>query len=60
MRRNLKVSKTARVNVRRQVKWVPSLKLCGNWLLLAGIESGEQVEIEVLNNKIIIRCQNTK
>lgn len=54
MSRNLKVSKRARVNVMRRVKWVPELKLCGNWLAMAGIEPGDVVKIEVLNSKIII------
>ena len=54
MKRKLKVSKKGRVNVLRRVKWVPELKLCGNWLALAGIQAGSMVEIEVLNQKIII------
>ncbi|AEI46787.1 SymE family type I addiction module toxin [Runella slithyformis] len=54
MSRNLKVSKRARVNVMRRVKWVPELKLSGNWLAMAGIEPGDVVKIEVLNSKIII------
>lgn len=54
MKRILKVSKKGRVNVLRRVKWVPELKLCGNWLALAGIEAGCMVEIEVLKNQIII------
>ena len=54
MNRNLKVSKRARINVMRRVKWVPELKLCGNWLAMAGIEPGDVVKIEVLNSKIII------
>lgn len=54
MSRNLKVSKRARVNVMRRVKWVPELKLSGNWLAMAGMEPGDVVKIEVLNSKIII------
>lgn len=54
MSRNIKVSKRARVNVMRRVKWVPELKLSGNWLAMAGIEPGDVVKIEVLNSKIII------
>ena len=54
MKRLLKVSKRSRVNVLRRVKWVPELKLVGNWLTDAGIEAGSWVEIEVLQNQIII------
>ena len=60
MIRKLKVSKQARINVLRRVRWVPELRLSGNWLALAGIEPGDEVEIQILNDKIIIRCQNTK
>ena len=54
MKRILKVSKRSRVNVLRRVKWVPELKLAGDWLTAAGIEAGNWVEIEVLQNQIII------
>ncbi|WP_273210496.1 SymE family type I addiction module toxin [Runella zeae] len=54
MKRKLKVSKKARINVRRLVKWVPALNLSGNWLQAAGIQAGSMVEIEVLDGKIII------
>ncbi|MCP1384446.1 SymE family type I addiction module toxin [Runella salmonicolor] len=54
MTRILKVSKSARINVRRKVKWVPELRLSGKWLALAGIEPGDVVEITVLNGQIII------
>ncbi|TAF02272.1 MAG: type I addiction module toxin, SymE family [Runella slithyformis] len=59
MKRNLKVSKLGRVNVARKVRWVPALKLAGNWLAVAGIAAGSMVEVEVFNQKIVIRCQNT-
>ena len=59
MKRNLKVSKLARVNVLRKVRWVPSLQLAGKWLADAGVVSGSLVEVEILNGKMIITWGNT-
>ncbi|WP_374758010.1 SymE family type I addiction module toxin [Runella defluvii] len=60
MKRKIRVSKLARVNTMKKVKWIPSIRLAGNWLSAAGIQPGCVVEIEVLNQKLIVTCRNTK
>ena len=55
MTRKIKVSKSARVNVCRKVRFVPSLRLSGNWLEVAGILAGGVVEIEVLEGGLVVR-----
>lgn len=60
MKRKIRVSKLARVNIVKKVKWVPSLRLAGNWLSEAGIQPGSMVEVEVFNQKLIVKCLGTK
>ena len=55
MNRKIRVSKLARVNVCRKVRFVPSIRLAGNWLEAAGILAGRVVEIEVLEGALMVR-----
>jgi Toxin SymE, type I toxin-antitoxin system len=54
MKRQIKIGKMARMNSMHHIKWVPSLRLHGEWLKQMGVEAGQKVEIEKRGNKIII------
>lgn len=55
MNRKIRVSKLARVNVSKKVRFVPMLRLTGDWLAAAGFCAGGVVEIELLEGGLVVR-----
>ena len=53
--RKIKISKKARVHgFSRQVKYVPSLNLCGVWLQNMGFGAGNTVNVQYINDQIVV------
>lgn len=52
--RSLKIQPKTRLN-KNSTKHVPEIKLCGNWLLNSGFESGARVTVMCMPNLIIVR-----
>ncbi|MVM36489.1 type I addiction module toxin, SymE family [Spirosoma sp. HMF3257] len=49
-----KMGSMARKNVRRQLIFMPSLNLGGQWMSQAGFSIGQTVRVTVINGKITI------
>ena len=57
--RTLKIQPKTIVNV-FNLKHVPEIKLCGNWLEELGFHHGKRVSITSMNGLLIIRLQTDK